>query len=447
METLGVAMADRLTATSDVAVGDVARMEIRAVASSGAGVGDLPDGRVAFVHRTAPGDAAEVRITQLRRRWGRAALLRVLEPGPGRVKAPCPHYAACGGCTLQHLAYPQQLAWKHRFVADAMERIGHVAADVAPVTPSPVQSHYRNRVTFTLRRGSGNRMVAGFHGLDDPDHIVDVGTECLLPEPELLAAWGRLRALWRSGWPPLPKAAELRLTLRVVEEGVLLLVRGGPEGWDAGELLERVPTVVSVWHQPTSQPRPSMVAGAAVAEVWGEEQVPVAGEAFLQVNRHAAEGLVEHVLSLVGPTPGTAVDAYCGVGVYGRALARSGWSVTGIERDPHACASARHAAPAGFSVVEGAVEDHLAGHLPADLVILNPPRTGLQEWVPGILGHHRPPRVIYVSCDPATLARDSARMAPAYRLEGLRPFDLFPQTSHVETVAVFRAGREDQALR
>lgn len=168
----------------------------------------------------------------------------------------------------------------------------------------------------------------------------------------------------------------------------------------------------------------------------------MAGHAFLQVNRAAAHALAGHVLAQA-PAPGRAVDAYCGIGVYGRALARRGWRVVGVELDADACAGARHGAPAGFEVREGRVEELLPAALPADLVVLNPPRTGLDGRVPEALARERPGRVVYVSCDPATLARDVGRLRGAFSLTGLSSFDLFPQTSHVETVAVLSSVEED----
>jgi 23S rRNA (uracil1939-C5)-methyltransferase len=168
----------------------------------------------------------------------------------------------------------------------------------------------------------------------------------------------------------------------------------------------------------------------------------MAGQAFLQVNRGAAESLVAFVLAQAG-SPGRAIDAYCGVGVYGRALARLGWEVEGIELDADACAGARHDAPTRFRVWEGRTEVRLEELLPAGLVLLNPPRTGLHESIPATLARHLPSTVVYVSCDPATLARDAGRLKGAYRLADLRSFDLFPQTSHVETVAVLTARGEE----
>ncbi|MDP2959367.1 MAG: class I SAM-dependent RNA methyltransferase [Longimicrobiales bacterium] len=416
-------------------VGERVLVRVRSLASSGAGVADLPDGRVAFVQRTAPGDLVEARIVKLRPRWGEARLLEVLEAGPSRLEAPCPLFDRCGGCSLQHLGYDEQLRWKRTFVADAMARIGGLEAPVPAVVPSPRQTGYRNRVTFTVRALAKDRFVAGFHALGNPDRIVDVGTECLLPEPPILEAWAAIRGALRSGALPLQERGELRLTLRSLEAGVVLLVKGGGPGWDPALLLAQVPGLLGVWYHASGERAPVQVAGGPVHEAWGEDRVPMAGQAFLQVNRGAAESLTAFVLAQAG-APARAIDAYCGIGVYGRALARRGWEVEGIELDADACAGARHDAPAGFRVWEGRAEDRLAELLPADLVVLNPPRTGLHEGVLAALTRRLPSTVVYVSCDPATLARDAGRLKEAYRLVDIRSFDLFPQTSHVETVAV-----------
>lgn len=437
MAPRGVAVAGDLTPPAvPAAVGDRVRLHVRGVASSGAGVADLPDGRVVFVHRTAPGDRVEARISRLRPRWGEASLLTVLEPAPSRVSAPCPRYGACGGCSLQHLAEDEQLRWKGRFVADALGRIGGRAVEPPEVVAAPSPFGYRNRVTFTVRRLRGGRTVAGFHALGDPDRIVDIGGECLLPEEPIRRGWADLRRAWGSGAPVLPRGREVRVTLRAVGAGLVVVVRGGAAGWDAAPLLEAVPGVVGVWHRPDGSAAAEQIAGGEAEERWGGDRIPVAGHAFLQVNRLAAEAMVAHVLEACGP-PAMAVDAYSGVGIYGVALARKGWKVTSIEVDPDAVRASRALAPAGMRVVEGTVEERLGGALPADLVILNPPRTGTGPEVPGVLRERPPRRLVYVSCDPATLARDAARLGEVFRLTGLRSFDLFPQTAHVETVAVF----------
>ena len=420
---------------------EFADVEIRALAAGGSGIADLPDGRIVFVPRTAPGDSVRIRIVKKKRRWALGVVESITEPSSDRSDPLCKLYDRCGGCALQHIPYEDQLRWKGQFVADALMRIGGQDVDPPTVEPSDRRTHYRNRVTFTLRRLPGGRLVAGFHALDRPAHVLDIHQECVLPEEAIGRVWRALRASWGPDARLLPAGGRLSLTLRATTDGVVLVIEGGHSGWDPSELEVAVPSLRALWHRPSRAETPTLVAGENVEDVWGPDRFPVGGRAFLQVNRVAAPALVDHVVAEAGEGTG-AVDAYCGVGLYGRALARSGWSVTGIELDPAACLAARTDPPEGFTVTQGTVEKTLAAALPADLVILNPPRPGLHADVSPILLQARPDRIIYVSCDPATLARDTAALAEGYTLTGIRAFDLFPQTAHVETVAVFQA-RDD----
>jgi 23S rRNA (uracil1939-C5)-methyltransferase len=393
---------------------------------------------VAFVHRTAPGDLAEVVLTEKRDRWARGRLLRVLEPSPERREAPCPFYARCGGCTLEHITYEAQLRAKARIVSDALSRIGGIPVEPPEVVPSPSEHRYRNRVSFALRRVRHGEVVAGFHALGDPEEIVDLDGSCLLPEEAISRAWNALRREWGPDARRLPSGEQLRLTLRANAAGqVSLLVEGGYSPGRPEELVDLVPELVAVWHRP-GQASAELIAGApGLPETWGDETVELSGAAFLQVNRGAAERLEAHVAELAGAVDGLRiVDAYCGVGLHARRLARAGASVVGIELDPQAVEEAARSAPAGATFVEGPVEALIGAHLPADLVILNPPRAGVHADVADALAAAPAERIIYVSCNPATLARDLKRMAPAYRLESVRSFDLFPQTAHVETVVL-----------
>ncbi len=422
--------------------GDAAVVRITGIAAGGAGVGRLPDGRAVFVQRTAPGDRVVARVVEGKKRWARAQLLRVLTPSPDRRVAPCPHYGRCGGCTLEHLAYPAQLRAKASLVVEALRRIGGVEAALPEVTASPDEFRYRNRVSFTLVRLEHGRVVAGFHELEHPGRVLDIGADCLLPEPAVSAVWGRLRERWGLDALRLPAGARLRLTLRGTGAGpVSLLVDGGFGPGRPDELLADVEGLESIWHRPGDDPeRPAvLLAGAeSLPESWQEEDVALSGAVFLQVNRAAAALLEEHVVTLVGDVAGQkVVDAYCGVGLHARRLARRGARVTGIELDPVAVAEARRGAATGDAAefVEARVEDALPAALPAGLVILNPPRAGLDAAVPGQLLAAPPGRLVYVSCDPATLARDLGRLAAGFELRSIRCFDLFPQTAHVETVA------------
>jgi len=414
---------------------------IRGIGSGGSGIGDLPDGRVVFVPRTVAGDRVRIRIEKSKPRWAVGSLVRLIDAGPDRVDAVCPLYEKCGGCQLQHLSYDRQLEAKARFVSDALGRIGGFdAVEVPQVVGSPQTVEYRNRVTYTLRRLRGGYVVAGFHALGRPAHVIDVQGQCVLPVPELRDAWLRVRAGWGERACHLPAGGRLRVTLRVASAGIELVVQGGAAEWDPTPLTDAVVGLAAVWHVPADHDEPLLVAG--VSE-------PGGGIAFEQVNSEAAALLAAHVAEVaesgarsLDGTRRHAVDAYCGVGTYGRALADAGWLVHGIEVDPQAVRAASTHAPAGFEAIADRVENRLAELLPADLLLLNPPRSGLHPDVPAIIAAKGPPVMIYVSCDPATLARDLRGLDGRYDLVSVRCFDLFPQTAHVEVVAVLTRREE-----
>ncbi len=411
------------------------RVQITGIAAGGAGVGRLADGRAIFVERTAPGDLVDVVLTQQQRRWARGRIARILIRGEGRVDPPCVHYGRCGGCALQHLGAETQRHAKAQLVVDALQRIGGIRVPTPDVVASPRPFAYRNRVSFTLRRVA-QHVIAGFHELERPDRVVDIDARCLLPEEPILRVWQQLREAWGPGAALLPAGDELRLTLRAGSEGdVLLLIEGGTGSGGAAELCARVPGLEAVWHVQPPGSTPRRLAGKVVlSDQWNGRDVGLAGASFVQVNREAARMLDAHVLERIGTAAGQRViDAYCGTGVRTARLAELGADVVGIDLDGHAIARARAwGSDAQFRA--GRVEELLAGLLPAELVVLNPPRQGLHADVCGLLQATPPARVIYVSCDPATLARDLARMRGALAVRSVRCFDLFPQTAHIETV-------------
>ncbi len=440
METGGMALprspvgSGRTPAASEV--------EIGALGSGGVGVGTLPDGKVVFVPRTAPGDRVMAEVVTEKPRWARAEAVAWLREGPGRRAPPCPRYDACDGCAMQHLAYAEQVAWKGRIAGEALRRLGGLEVEDPLVVPSPEEIRYRNRMTFTLRRLDGGRVVAGLRERRHPGRVLDIGPECLLPVEPLADLWGELREGWGDGACFLPAGRELRLTLREGEQGGSLLVRGGRGAGDPDSLLDRVTGLASVWREEKGSPPRHLAGEERVAVAWGDDRLSLSAAAFLQVNQNAADLLYDYVLSEVGDVGRLRViDAYCGPGILGRAMARSGATVLGVDVQPGDQEEVRYPGGGSYRVLEGKVEETLQDLLPADVLLLNPPRAGLHGSLPGLLGKEKVERAVYVSCDPATLARDLKGMMGSYTLERVRAFDLFPQTEHMEIVASLRASR------
>ncbi len=399
-------------------------VRILRLATGGDGVGRLDDGRTVFVPRTAPGDLVE--LTQLRthRRYARARAARVLEPSADRVEPPCPHYEhdECGGCQLQHLSSEAQRAARRSFVGDALRRIARIDVADPELVPADQEFEYRTRITLT-RDTDGRRI--GLHPLDHPDRAFDL-RRCHITAAELMSLWDTVRE--RRDLLP---ASLRQMVLRLDRKGGrhLLLVTSGAPDPDDGSALRRelasrgIP--VAVWLQPEDG-----------------EATPLEGETggfpatvFEQVHPAMGDKVRAFALAALGEVSGRHVwDLYAGIGESTAALVESGASVESVESDPRAVAEATQRGPAAERHV-GRVEQVLRRLRPPALVITNPPRTGMDQRVAAELERVAPSRIVYVSCDPATLARDLTRM-PGFRLKAATAFDLFPQTAHVETVAV-----------
>jgi 23S rRNA (uracil1939-C5)-methyltransferase len=374
------------------------------------------------VPRTAPGDVAMVRL-EAGKRFARGRLESLESPSASRVEPPCSHYTGdrCGGCQLQHLSYDAQLAAKAGIIFDTMRRIGKRQVDAPVVEPSDAQWRYRRKLTLHLRR-AGSGWIAGLHPYDDPVGVFDLG-DCPITAEGVMAVWSELRPLFHL----LPQERALRVAVRTVERGASVVVEGGT-AWPAAErFFAQAPSVSELWWRP-EHGRPRRMA--ARADRAG------AGASFVQVNARVAASLRAHLLERVRSfAPARVVDGYAGMGDTAVPLAAEGRTVVAIELDRDAVEAFRDRLPSPSSAIAGRVEDHLPGALPADVVVLNPPRTGVDARVTAALeGASRPPRaILYVSCDPATLARDVARM-PRYRVASMRAYDMFPQTAHVETL-------------
>lgn len=403
----------------------VVSLEIESIAAGGDGVA-RDAGLVVFVPRTAPGEVVTARVSG-KGSFARGSLRTIARPSPFRIDPPCPHYTKdrCGGCQIQHMSYASQLDSKQRIVSDAIERIGKRVADVAPVQASPSEWRYRSKLTLAMRKLSSGEWIAGLHQYDNPSKIFPL-KDCPITDREIVAVWREI--LHESGL--FPPVTELRGSVRKTADGPVFVMMGAMR-WTAGQLFfEAVKSLAAVWWENDEGVR-RLIGDRRPAR---SLQPPVAS--FTQVNPEVAANLRSHVIATVSAyAPEVIVDAYSGAGDTAIQFARSGARVTAIELDSDAARWCAMHLPEGSVSIRARVEEALPKALPADAVVLNPPRAGTDSRVTEVLQQtpDKPRAIVYVSCNPATLARDIQRM-PAYRVASVRPFDMFPQTAHVETV-------------
>jgi 23S rRNA (uracil1939-C5)-methyltransferase len=399
-------------------------VRILRLAIGGDGVGRLEDGRTVFVPRTAPGDLVELAGLRLHQRFARARAGRVVEPSPARVAPRCPHYVRdeCGGCQLQHLEAIAQREARRGFVGEALRRLARRDTPDPPLTPAADEFDYRTKITLAVS-ADGRRI--GLHAYDRPDQVFELEW-CHITVPELMRAWQAVRAV-RHLLPPRLESVVLR---RDRQGGVHLMLRSaGTDAWSGAARLHAAlrerGAPVTIWWQ-SAEGAPRAMAGA---------DEPYPATVFEQVHPAMGDRVRAHAVEALGPLDGRHVwDLYAGIGETTVALARGGASVESVESDRRAVNEAERRGPAARRHA-ARVEHVLAELRPPELVVTNPPRTGMDARVVEALARLRPRRVVYVSCDPATLARDLTRL-PGYRLTDVQAFDLFPQTAHVETVAV-----------
>jgi 23S rRNA (uracil1939-C5)-methyltransferase len=355
-------------------------------------------------------------------RFARGRLEKLLEPSPHRVDPACAHYRIddCGGCQLQHLRYPAQLDAKAGIVFDAFERIAKRAVGKPIVRESERQWRYRTKLTLAMRQNA-SEWVIGLHKYDDPGAVFQL-TDCPITDERVMHTWTEIR----RASDHFPRAKELRCAVRLGGNGSVVVMEGGRRWTKRDAFFEAVPSATALWWKPEMGTR----------QLVRERVREPAGASFTQINVQVAASLRDYVVGrAMSYTAETVVDAYAGIGDAAVLLAQSGARVTAIEVDRDAARLCARRLPSDSRVLVGRVESLLARALPADVVILNPPRAGLHERVPLLLQQRaeRLKALIYVSCNPATLARDVSRLA-SYRIASVVAFDMFPQTAHVETV-------------
>lgn len=440
--------------------GEVA-LDIVRMGRHGEGVATWPDGRTAFVAGGLPGERVAASLTEEHTRYVRARAQRIVNASPDREAPPCPVYAKCGGCALQHWSYPAELASKRERVQEALRRIGKVAdAPVAPVLGADDPYGYRNKGQFPWGMAAGRPVLGlfarGSHRLVPVVHcqIQDALVNRVLPVAEALARELGLPVYDESQGRGLLRHLLIRSSLS--ERRTLVLVVAA--AWDpklsqwARRLMEQVDSVAGVGFNRNPNPG-NRVLGEETRTVEGSSHLTdkILGmtfqfsfTSFFQVNPVQVERLYRTALDAIPAGCEEVWDLYAGVGTLAALASTRAHRVRALESNPHAVRDARQNFVLNgllhMEMEEGTAEKLLpqwARHHPVpEVILLDPPRSGLRPEVTAALCQIRAPRLVYVSCDPETMARDIGALSGSYRVESVVPVDMFPRTDHVESVAV-----------
>ena len=430
-------------------------LSIESLAYGGEAVAHLDDGRTAFVAGGCPGDVLVAEIVEERERFVRARVCEILTSSPDRVTPPCPYFGVCGGCTWQHVSEGAQLHAKRRAVVDALTRIGHVGgaeALVAETVASPSAYGYRNKVELVVDTSTG-RPRLGFHRAGSAE-IVAVDECLLLPKalrrsPKALG--GALRYAAGEQDLGLSRVA-LRVAAHTKDVEIALWGEPGPfprkpVAGTLGSALRTTSVVRVLAKGPLKERRVSGVEVLSGKGYWRErllgQTMTISAPSFFQVNTTAAEKLVALALDALDiDGSDRVVDLYAGAGTFTLPLAEIAGEVVAVEADSSAVRDLRRNLESGqlwADVIGGDALRELPGIGRVDAAIVDPPRSGLHADAASALAATRALKIVYVSCDPATLARDTVALgACGYTLASATPVDLFPQTFHVEIVAVSR---------
>jgi len=400
-------------------------IQLEKLTYGGAALGRLSDNRAVFVPFGLPGERVRVRLVEEKKNFARGEIVEILEASPDRIEAKCIHFGECGGCHYQNLPYEKQTQAKKDVLIDQLKRIGKLEnPPVKLMAACPNPWNYRNHVQFHLTEIGkvGYARAAGMRVLEI--------SECHLPEPSIDELWHQLE------FEPETNIERVSLRAGMDDDLMLVLESGAPE-----------------------TPELEIEAGISVTHVYEENTIVLAGSdhvimrvldrdfkvsaaSFFQVNTAMAEKMVEYLLGNLPINQSTTLlDVYCGVGLFTAFLASKCGRVIGIESSESSCEDFTVNLDEfdNVELYEGEAEDVIP-YLEAtpDIVVVDPPRAGLDKVVvDGILKLH-PSLIVYVSCDPSTLARDAARLINGgYTLKEVTPFDLFPQTYHIESISIF----------
>lgn len=417
-------------------------------------------GMVVFCFGPLPGERARVRLTQVKRSYAVAEPIELLERSPERADPFCPVFGECGGCQVQHLSYRAQLQWKRATLRNALQRIGGIAdADIAETIGAANPRGYRNKMAIVVKRT--DRVRVGFYRMRSHEMVTISGCPVVAPQLDAyIAAFASASATSPIGTALSDARHIVARQARASAEAVLsftTLHRSQKVAASASDLVKHLPGLAGVAN--SYEPRSAnavmgrkneLLAGRSeIEEVISGIRYRVSSASFFQINVEIVERIVEAIRQ--EPRANNVVDLYCGMGTFSLAFAAAGARVLGVEENAHAVAEAvANAKLNGFGercsfqaarVEEFATSKRGSNALEAvDLVFLDPPRKGSDELTLRAIARARPQRIGYLSCDPATLARDlKLLVSNGYRLGRVQPLDMFPQTGHVETLAFLQS--------
>lgn len=445
---------------------------VDALGSEGQGIGRV-EGYTVFVPLALPGERIRAHVIKTTSSYGVAKLSEVLEPSKDRVRQDCPAYPRCGGCSMRHMSYEAQLAAKTRQVRDAFIRLGRFdegEIDVKPCVGMENPERYRNKGSFPYGYDEAHRIVPGF--FSPRSHRTVPISDCKIQSENIMAAV-RAVADWAREYAITPYDEQKHCGLlrhcmvRESDSGVIAAVVTAGKLPHAAELVEtlraRVPNLIGVIHN-LNKADTNIILGDRYTTLWGSERLPVAicgnrfqvsMPSFLQVNPVQTEVMYRCALELLDLNGEERMaDVYCGIGTITLMLAKHAKEVIGIECVPEAISDAkRSAAENGITnarFICGNAEDVLprlvSGGTRLNCAVIDPPRKGCDEAVLKALAQSGVSRIAYISCNPATLARDCRALADmGYRIERIQPVDMFPETHHVETVALLSQQNEDSS--
>jgi 23S rRNA (uracil1939-C5)-methyltransferase len=394
----------------------------------GEAMGRLPDGRAVFVPFGLPDEHVRVELTEDKKNFARGKVLEILKSSPERIDPKCKHFGKCGGCHYQNLPYEKQLQAKTEILRDQLQRIGKIEnPPIIQMIASPLEWNYRNHIQFHL---TAEGKVGFINAKGNSTLPIE---ECHLPEAGINAFWPELR------FDSNRDIERVSLRAGLDEELMVVLESENPE---TPEL--EVEADVSVIH--LFDEHAVVIAGQdhLIINILGKD-FKVSAASFFQVNTKMAEKMVGHLVSrLPFISAITLLDIYCGVGLFSKFCAEKCQKVIGVESSESACEDFAFNLDEfdNVELYEGTAEvilPALAGQIGKPIyVIVDPPRAGIERHALDAIISIKPQIIAYVSCDPSTLARDAARLINGgYRLVEVTPFDLFPQTYHIETISIF----------